>query len=151
MKKLLVAFSLITSVAALTTLPALADGNPTFRELAKEYRHSFKSSFHDAKKSSCVEVYETGHSNKTDFEFSRKGFTFTAAEVGQADTDAKIKYTFTPNFWRTGYIAKGERNGTSFRLHARETLTGNFIIKMTMMDLGLMERPIGYIKCTIEK
>ncbi len=146
MKKQFLAIAFIT-FTALTTIPAFASAGATFKTLAKVYRHAFLSSFHDVHNAKCVEIYKNGEKTESVFEFIKDGLVVTATKSGEED----VQYKFSPSVWGTSYVADGERNGSKFKLHARETLDGDFILKMTTRTLGVLEHTIGYISCSTKE
>jgi hypothetical protein len=146
MKKQLVV-SAFTTLMILTALPAFASEDVSFKDVARAYHHAYISSFHNVKEAKCTEIYENGEEGTSSFEFKRKGHVVTATQHDQDE----IRYKFTPSMWKSSYVAHGERNGSKFMLHARETVDGDFIIKMTTRAFGLFEHAMGYISCTPEK
>lgn len=142
MKNQLMALA-FTTLTAFITLPALASPGLTYKGLAKTYHKAYISSFHDIHEAKCVEVYRNGERNETSFEFNQEGTSVFATQYGQEN----IQYKFTPSFWKSSYIAHGERNGSKFKLHARATVNGDYIIKMTTSTIGIVEHSIGYIFC----
>lgn len=146
MKKQFLAIAFIT-YTVLGALSAFASTDATFKSLAKVYHHAFLSSFHDVHNATCVEIYKNGEKTESIFEFIKDGLVVTATKHGEED----VQYKFSPSAWGSSYVADGERNGSKFKLHARETLDGDFILKMTTRSLGVLEHTIGYISCSTKE